>query len=40
MNLQAHYELETARDELGEQVAQEVTPYVYNGQQVAIRQAA
>jgi addiction module HigA family antidote len=40
MNLQAHYELEAARDELEEQVAQEVTPYVYNGQQVAILQAA
>jgi addiction module HigA family antidote len=40
MNLQAHYELEAARDELEEQVAQEVTPYDYNGQQVAILQAA
>jgi plasmid maintenance system antidote protein VapI len=27
INLQAHYDLEVARDELEEQVAQEVTPY-------------
>lgn len=40
MNLQAHYELELARDKLEEQVAQEVKPYVHSGQQVVILQPA
>jgi addiction module HigA family antidote len=40
MNLQAHYDLELARDELAERVVREVTPHVRNGQQATILQAA
>ncbi len=34
MNLQAHYDLEVAKDELEELVFQEVTPYVTNSTNV------
>jgi plasmid maintenance system antidote protein VapI len=36
INLQAHYDLEVARDELAEQVAQEVTPYPRPEQDTAL----
>jgi antitoxin HigA-1 len=40
MNLQSHYELEVARDELGERVVQEVTPYPQPAQQAVVLQPA
>ena len=36
MNLQAHYDLEVARDELEDRVKHEVTPYKSSGTQVSI----
>ncbi|MFN8493888.1 MAG: HigA family addiction module antitoxin [Caldilineaceae bacterium] len=39
MNLQAHYDLELARDELEERVVREVTPHIRNGQQVTMLHA-
>ena len=35
MNLQAHYDLEVARDELEERVKREVTPYKSSGTQLS-----
>ncbi len=40
MNLQAYYDLELARDELEERVAQEVTPHARSGREVLVLQAA
>jgi addiction module HigA family antidote len=40
MNLQSHYDLEVARDELEERVAQEVIPYPSHEQQTAVLQSA
>ncbi len=40
INLQAHYDLELARDELEERVVCEVTPHIRNQQQVTILHAA
>jgi antitoxin HigA-1 len=39
MNLQAHYDLEVARDELEERVAKEVTPLPRNGNQQILQPA-
>lgn len=36
MNLQAHYDLEVAKDELEERVFQEVTPYVNSDNNVGV----
>jgi addiction module HigA family antidote len=40
MNLQSHYDLELARDELEERVVQEVTPHVRSGQLMGKLQVA
>jgi addiction module HigA family antidote len=40
INLQAHYDLELARDELEEKVAQEVTPYPRPEQDTALLEMA
>jgi plasmid maintenance system antidote protein VapI len=40
MNLQAHYDLELARDELEERIVREVTPHVRTGQPASMLHAA
>lgn len=39
MNLQSHYDLEIARDELAERVVKEVTPFPHHEEQPAVLQA-